>query len=671
VGGIVDTILRTLLIDLKDIALPVALVASGLSLILPFVYVILRGQQIKRSAGFGKDWSFVQQATLVLLVASFPAAIFGWYGVIGSHFLIDYGNVDEKKALFGLAMAGMLTITGGIFTTYAIRPGSVLSDRVNLFFGGVRRRGDELGSAHFCDRREYKRFNNIEADGLTLLGEFRGEESGKGRYRILGDTFSLSPEDAARGIITIGNPGSGKSSSIILPVIVDSMREGGSLVVADPQGELTPEVIKYAAFTGHLVIVHDPTNEMAARYNLADGVSDVTTAQSIADVLVPSSGKGGDFFELSAKALLAACLMVYDNIGTINQRFGDMDQLVKDFDALDENNDAKGLAGDFINAAKTSPRQASGVLSTASRKLDAWSAKKIRDSTAVSDFKPSILMKKPAVIVIACPGKERRALAPYIGAALTRLLLDLDTIGEKQPGGALPKPVKFILDEFPAMGDLRVIVEQANLVRKRRISFLLAAQTIGQLQEIYGRDGTATLLAGMATNIIFGGADKETAQYYSGLAGNKTKATGDDGRVSERPLLTHDQIISPPHAPQGNVIIFTRYVTASYAVHAVILARLTRIYERRDIQNKIAASENKNRRARVFTRKHAQRRRKKKRQTIQPEVMPEVVPEVQQVDTPPPITAAPEIDIAQPPPTVIIPICRPLITREEWEAHSR
>jgi type IV secretory pathway TraG/TraD family ATPase VirD4 len=64
------------------------------------------------------------------------------------------------------------------------------------------------------------------------------------------------------------------------------------------------------------------------------------------------------------------------------------------------------------------------------------------------------------------------------------------------------------------MGNLSVIVEQANLVRKRRIAFLIACQTVGQLYNIYGRDGAHTLLAGMATQIVFGGADKETATYF-------------------------------------------------------------------------------------------------------------------------------------------------------------
>jgi type IV secretory pathway TraG/TraD family ATPase VirD4 len=58
----------------------------------------------------------------------------------------------------------------------------------------------------------------------------------------------------------------------------------------------------------------------------------------------------------------------------------------------------------------------------------------------------------------------------------------------------------------------------------------------------------------MATQIIFGGADKETATYFSALAGNQTRIIESDTksrskRTVERPLLTHDQIISPPHAP--------------------------------------------------------------------------------------------------------------------------
>ncbi|MEO0565200.1 MAG: type IV secretory system conjugative DNA transfer family protein, partial [Chloroflexota bacterium] len=361
-----------------------------------------------------------------------------------------------------------------------------------------------------------------------------------------------------------------------------------------------------------------------ARFNLVDGVESVSNARALAEVLLPSAN-GNDFWSGSARALLAACMMRYGSIGQIVEKLGRLEELVADLER--DEDDARFLVSDFIDAAKNAPKQAAGVTATIMRALDAWADSTVRGSTVQSDFKAAALVtsKRPIIIVLSVPGRDRRALAPYLGATITKILLDLDSIGEHIPGVALPRPVKFILEEFPAMGNLSVIVEQANLVRKRRISFLLACQTVGQLQNIYGKDGAATLLAGMATQIIFGGADKETAQYFSSLAGNQTRITvkapvyknqNPQQQAVERPLLTHDQIISPPHAPQGNVIIFTRYVTESYAVNAVILARLTRMYERRDWKAAIARA--KKRRPRLFTRHHAEKPKRKAKPELSP-----------------------------------------------------
>jgi type IV secretory pathway TraG/TraD family ATPase VirD4 len=457
---------------------------------------------------------------------------------------------------------------------------------------------------------EYQRFAEKHQNGITLLGEFRGEEFKPNQYRILGNLFSLSAEDAARGIITIGNPGSGKSQSIILPILADSMHDGECLIVTDPQGELKHQVCDFARVTGHVVIVHDPTDKASPRFNLVEGVTTISNARALAEVLLPSSGIN-DFWAGSARALLAACMIRYGTIGQIVEKLGKLEELIADLER--ENDDARFLVSDFIQAAKDAPKQAAGVTATIMRALDAWADSTVRGSTSASDFQAAVAVKskQPVVILLSCPGRDRRALAPYLGAVLTKLLLDLDSIGEKIPGGALPRPLKFILEEFPALGNLSVIVEQANLVRKRRISFLLACQTVGQLHNIYGKDGAATLLAGMATQIIFGGADKETAAYFSSLAGNQTKVLETDHQTQhkrsvERPLLTHDQIISPPHAPQGNVILFTRYVTESYAVNAVILARLTRLYERSDWQSAITRAKHK--KLRLFTRTAAEKR---------------------------------------------------------------
>jgi hypothetical protein len=193
-------------------------------------------------------------------------------------------------------------------------------------------------------------------------------------------------------------------------------------------------------------------------------------------------------------------------------------------------------------------------------------------------------------------------IAPYLGAVLTRLLLDLDTLGERREDGTLPVPVRFVIDEFPALGDLSAIVQFANLVRKRRIAFLIAAQTLGQLEHIYGRNGTETLLAGMAFQIVFGGCDQRTAEHYSRVTGTTTQKA-DAKNVGNtysrgRTLLTPDEVIRPP---QGNCTIFGRYVTSEFATYVIVLARLTRIYERLDVQHDIHAASK--RRPRMIRRK--------------------------------------------------------------------
>jgi hypothetical protein len=91
--------------------------------------------------------------------------------------------------------------------------------------------------------------------------------------------------------------------------------------------------------------------------------------------------------------------------------------------------------------------------------------------------------------------------------------------------------------------------------------------------------------------------------------GNRTLEVDDEtDREIQQPLLEASDIVSPPHAPQGNAIIFSRYVEASYAVNAVILARLTRMYERDDWARAVQRADEQGRRPRLYTRHMAQKK---------------------------------------------------------------
>ena len=163
---------------------------------------------------------------------------------------------------------------------------------------------------------------------------------------------------------------------------------------------------------------------------------------------------------------------------------------------------------------------------------------------------------------------------------------DLDAIGERA-GGPLPMPVGIILDEFPTLGRLDGLVADVNLVRKRRISILIAAQTKGQFHLIYGEEGTKALFTGLATQIVYGGGDHDTAKFYSEASGMATVDVNPDphkANMRQRALLTSDEIVNPQ---DGTCHIFSRFVQGHYAAQVIFKAQLTRLYEREDWRERL------------------------------------------------------------------------------------
>jgi hypothetical protein len=450
-----------------------------------------------------------------------------------------------------LFMFGMMLVMLWFFVTIGlhsgIKNGGWLRERVDRLRNPQVKRG-ALGSSHFCTMREYKRFRREDAEGLTLLGAFWGEQ--KRRLDLGIGQFCLGGEDVARGILTLGGPGSGKTQGIILPAIADRMLAGHSLVVADPQGEITGHVLKYATVTRHLVVVHDPTSMIGPRYNLAEGIDNVSDARAIADVLVPSAAGDNRFWTDSAAAL---------------------------------------LANSFIASVGSDGKVASNVVATLATALTGWASTDVRANTSASDFDAELVVEQPTVVVLTCPGRMRAVYASYLGATLRKLMLDLDTIGERNKG-PLPVPVGVILDEFPTLGKLDSLVADVNLVRKRRISIMIGAQTKGQFHMIYGNEGTQALFTGLATQVIYGGCDADTAEFYSKASGTATTdANADDpnSHLRQRPLLTVDEVITPQ---VGNCTIFARYVEAGFATQVVLNARLTRFYERDDWKKRLSVT---------------------------------------------------------------------------------
>jgi len=450
-----------------------------------------------------------------------------------------------------------------------------------------------LGSAHLCPPSAFRRWSRHDPLGWTLRGRFWGADG-----RKLGRRFSLGGEDIARGVAVFGAQGSGKTQSVILPAIADRMRDGHSLIVTDVQGELLPYARAIAAVTGHLVLVHNPSDPAAScALNLCHWIDGMADAQAMAAVLLSGNRQGGSdlFWNRAATNLLAACALHYPSFGAILDARRDLFHMAKEL-KNSPNPAAVDLAASFFSSMESrDPKLALNIMATASETtLSRWADRALRRITDRTDFDlAGQLTLEPTVLVLSCARRHTDAYGPYLGTILRVLTTRLDDLGQ-QAGGALAIPVGLILEEFPALGRLDSLVRDVNLVRKRRISVLTAAQSLAQFDHLYpGRGEADQLLAGLATKIVFGGCDGRTAGFFSELSGQQTLAlssvsrsqsqrlahSGSTASLRSRALLLPDDVIRPA---RGQATVFAAYSDGGRADQAIFHARFMPFYKRRD-----------------------------------------------------------------------------------------
>jgi type IV secretion system protein VirD4 len=313
-------------------------------------------------------------------------------------------------------------------------------------------------------------------------------------------------------------------------------------------------------------------------------------------LLSDAHGRGDPFWARAAVNLLAACALHYPSFGRVLDAREDLYEMARDL-SRSETPGTRALAADFVGSMRTQdPKLALGIMAEAFNVgLAPWADPAVRDITSHTDLDLAAqLARTPTVLILRCSRFHAEAYGPYLGTILRVLTTRLDAIGERRPGGRLPVPVGLILEEFPALGRLDSLVRDINLVRKRRISVLTAAQSLAQFDHVYPAKGEADrLLAGLATKIVFGGCDQRTADFFSELSGQQTLALASvshGGRSRQdsstaslrgRALLLPDDVIRPA---KGHATIFAAYSQGGRATQAILHAELTPLFRREDWQ---------------------------------------------------------------------------------------
>ena len=137
----------------------------------------------------------------------------------------------------------------------------------------------------------------------------------------------------------------------------------------------------------------------------------------------------------------------------------------------------------------------------------------------------------------------------------------------------LPQHVTILLDELPNLGYIPRLDHSLATSRKYRISTIMAAQTVGEMKQMYGEQ-TETILASCEAVVYMGSsclASDENALKYASKWLGKTTIAGVQTSVSEetpekegRCIRIHNTAADAGNDPPTS----SRYVSGTYQGHA-------------------------------------------------------------------------------------------------------
>lgn len=367
--------------------------------------------------------------------------------------------------------------------------------------------------------------------------------------------------------VAIAGTRAGKGVSVVIPAIID---HDGPVVVLDIKGENFAVTRRYRQSLGRQVVVLNPFGVIESskdRFNPLDYIRQahmVRDIEVIAEGLVrPETGNGAHFAEM-AKSMIAAVIEVVmtKNVAADRDLITVMDLVSSaGFEkTLTEWAEAPAIFGTrpaasaatFLSAGENER----GAIKTTIKKAFDWArSDEMRAFLSTSTCSLEKLFEGRADLFMVVPLDQVEAQAVFL-RLLTNIILGMAVRleGAKKP----KKNVLLVLDEFVRLGRMEKLINIANVAAGCGIEALFITQDKGQIESVYGKGDTASILGSCVTTRIFGlgRAEFETANWAANALGDQTVLTrtkqsaakfGESSKTStaeqRQKLMTVDQIL--------------------------------------------------------------------------------------------------------------------------------
>jgi type IV secretory pathway TraG/TraD family ATPase VirD4 len=433
-----------------------------------------------------------------------------------------------------------------------------------IMSGDKSNKKGRIASAHWAGGKEkmaarkvaIKQINERKRDGLTTWIntpiitplDRPKERNGKivERYHIAPQNHTIFIPDGQRGTTVCGAPGSGKTFSVIDPMIRSVIDQGFPICLYDfkfPGGQAEIHAA-YARNKGYDVRIFAPGFEGTESCNLLDFLKspdDSETAGQIAKVLNSNfslnGGKGGEdpFFQLSGDQLIKAVLQLaklseYPDFLTCQKILAlDSSDLIDRVKAADISPWVKTSWDQFMSM-RQSEKTAASVAAIASLMFTNFVSPDILPCLCGKSTIPLDLEGKQ-MIIFGMDQNRRDIIGPILATVLHMIVTR--NIAKQRVD-----PLAVFLDELPTLS-LPSLVNWLNESRSAGFCGVLGYQNMTQLEKAYGKENSRAILSGCNTKFIFNPGEYESAKYFSDYLGDeevhyrqKSRSNSKDGGSS-------------------------------------------------------------------------------------------------------------------------------------------
>ena len=417
-----------------------------------------------------------------------------------------------------------LPLTLGMFFITLI----IIFTSVSSYIFSKDKSGKKLINLGEKEEKGYSRWAKVKEikddKGVIAIDPSSDEISGAG-IPLVYDKGKIWVDNSQYHNLVIGTTGSGKSESIVKPLTKLLAKNGQSVIITDPKGELYKSAANELKRRGYNIVVlnfREPQrgnswNPLALPYQYYKN-GNVDKATELLDdvaqnILYDPGNKNDPFWEKSAADYFSGLAMglFMDaeerevNLNSINlmdttgdERFGASRYINEYFKMKGESSSAYILASNTINAPNDTK---GGITSTFKQKIRLFSSReKLSEMLAYSDFDMrKIGTEKTAVFMIIHDEKTTyHSLLTIFIKQVYETLVDVANAN----GGKLPIRTNFILDEFANMPPLSDVDSMVSAARSRDIRMTFIIQNFAQLNDVYGQE-VAQVIKGNCNNWIY------------------------------------------------------------------------------------------------------------------------------------------------------------------------